>query len=67
MGFAFNDITDTSLFELCSFVSNSDQVEMENNNGVVVVSAIFNDHDKRGYSLKKAESAIFFIFELCSS
>ena len=57
----FLDITDTSLFELCS---NSDQVEMENCNGVVVVSAIFNHQDKRGYFLKKAKSATCFCFIL---
>ena len=60
----FLDITDTSLFELCSFVSNSDLVEMENCNGVVVVLTIFNDHNKRGYFLKKVESANCFCFNL---
>ena len=45
-------------------MSNSDQVEMENCNGVVVVLTIFNDHNKRGYFLKKVESANCFCFNL---
>lgn len=62
----FLDTTDTSLSELCSFVSNSDQVEMESCNGVVVVSAIFNDHDKirqpKGLGSKTLDNVCFFMF-----
>ncbi|XP_022715547.1 uncharacterized protein LOC111274858 isoform X2 [Durio zibethinus] len=47
-------------------VSNSDRVAMESCNGVVVVSAIFNDHDKIrqpiGLGSKTIDSVCFFMF-----
>nr|XP_023889753.1 uncharacterized protein LOC112001806 [Quercus suber] len=47
-------------------ISNYDQVEMENCNGVVVVSAIFNDHDKirqpKGLGSKTLDNVCFFMF-----
>lgn len=56
-------------FELCYsvvLVWNSDRVAMENCKGVVVVSAIFNDHDKirqpRGLGSKTLNNVCFFMF-----
>lgn len=47
-------------------ISNSDRIAMENCNGVVVVSAIFNDHDKirqpKGVGSKTLEIVCFFMF-----
>ncbi|GKU92565.1 hypothetical protein SLEP1_g6276 [Rubroshorea leprosula] len=47
-------------------ISNPDRIAMENCNGVVVVSAIFNDHDKirqpRGLGSKTLETVCFFMF-----
>lgn len=47
-------------------VSNSDRIAMESCNGVVVVTAIFNDHDKIrqpvGLGSKTLESVCFFMF-----
>ncbi|XVE88377.1 hypothetical protein DITRI_Ditri19aG0065000 [Diplodiscus trichospermus] len=47
-------------------VSNSDQIAMETCNGVVVVSAIFNDHDKIRQPIrvgsKTLETVCFFMF-----
>ncbi|GAV79438.1 DUF616 domain-containing protein [Cephalotus follicularis] len=47
-------------------ISNSDWIAMESCNGIVVVSAIFNDHDKirqpRGLGSKTLGSVCFFMF-----
>ncbi|XP_023517976.1 uncharacterized protein LOC111781548 isoform X1 [Cucurbita pepo subsp. pepo] len=47
-------------------VTDSDQTAMESCNGVVVVSAIFNDHDKirqpRGLGSKTLDNVCFFMF-----
>ncbi|KAG8385286.1 hypothetical protein BUALT_Bualt03G0026200 [Buddleja alternifolia] len=47
-------------------ISSSDQISMENCKGVVVVSAIFNDHDKirqpRGLGTKTLDHVCFFMF-----
>ncbi|KAF8413579.1 hypothetical protein HHK36_001570 [Tetracentron sinense] len=47
-------------------VNDSDQIAMENCKGVVVVSAIFGDHDKirqpRGLGSKTLETVCFFMF-----
>ncbi|XP_044495697.1 probable hexosyltransferase MUCI70 [Mangifera indica] len=47
-------------------ISNSDKTTMETCNGVVVVSAIFNNHDKirqpRGLGSKTLETVCFFMF-----
>ena len=47
-------------------MSNSDRVAMENCNGIVVVSAIFNDHDKirqpKGLGSKTLNNVCFFMF-----
>ncbi|XP_002519687.2 probable hexosyltransferase MUCI70 isoform X1 [Ricinus communis] len=47
-------------------ISNSDQIAMESCNGVVVVSAIFNDHDKirqpKSLGSNTLQSVCFFMF-----
>lgn len=63
---------DTSSVPLpCGFlkkfpVGDSDRIAMESCNGVVVVSAIFNDHDKirqpRGLGSKTLDNVCFFMF-----
>lgn len=54
------------LFVLTDFVFSSDRIAMESCNGVVVVSAIFNDHDKirqpRGLGSKTLDNVCFFMF-----
>ncbi|PON72619.1 hypothetical protein PanWU01x14_063850 [Parasponia andersonii] len=63
---------ETSVTEIpCGFfkdfpISDSDRIAMENCKGVVVVSAIFNDHDKirqpNGLGSKTLENICFFMF-----
>ncbi|KAJ0080898.1 hypothetical protein Patl1_10061 [Pistacia atlantica] len=66
----FNHVND-SVEIPCGFfkkfpISNSDKIAMETCNGVVVVSAIFNSHDKirqpRGLGSKTLETVCFFMF-----
>ena len=56
----------TRFFLRCVYVKKSDRIAMENCRGVVVVSAIFNDHDKlrqpKGLGSKTLESVCFFVF-----
>ncbi|KAM4101197.1 hypothetical protein ACB094_05G125600 [Castanea mollissima] len=68
---SYFDHENSSLEVPCGFlkkfpISNYDQVEMESCNGVVVVSAIFNDHDKirqpKGLGSKTLDNVCFFMF-----
>ncbi|KAK3015970.1 hypothetical protein RJ639_006305 [Escallonia herrerae] len=68
---SYFDHQDDELEIPCGFfkdfpISNSDRIAMEKCNGVVVVSAIFNDHDKirqpRGLGSKTLDHACFFMF-----
>lgn len=63
----YNDSTEFPCGFLKKFpISNSDRTDMENCKGVVVVSAIFNDHDKirqpRGLGSKTLDNVCFFLF-----
>lgn len=68
----FNHGSDDDRVEIpCGFfkefpVSESDRLKMEKCNGVVVVSAIFNNHDKirqpKGLASKTLETVCFFMF-----
>ncbi|XP_038881256.1 uncharacterized protein LOC120072816 [Benincasa hispida] len=69
--FDYRDYDTTNVPVPCGFlkkfpVSDSDRIAMESCNGVVVVSAIFNDHDKirqpRGLGSKTLGSVCFFMF-----
>ncbi|KAK9227651.1 hypothetical protein WN943_012705 [Citrus x changshan-huyou] len=68
---AYFDHQNNSLDLPCGFfkkfpISDSDRTAMENCHGVVVVSAIFNNHDKirqpRGLGSKTLETVCFFMF-----
>ncbi|KAF5736327.1 hypothetical protein HS088_TW14G00467 [Tripterygium wilfordii] len=70
--FSYFDHEDNENVEIpCGFLTNfpirnSDRIAMESCNGVVVVSAIFNDHDKirqpRGLGSKTLDVVCFFMF-----
>ncbi|KAJ7947298.1 Inner membrane protein oxaA [Quillaja saponaria] len=62
-----NNITQVPCGFMKNFpISDSDQIAMEMCDGVVVVSAIFNDHDKirqpRGLGSKTLDNVCFFMF-----
>ncbi|XP_062162134.1 alkaline ceramidase TOD1 [Alnus glutinosa] len=69
--FSYFDNENSSVEVPCGFlkkfpIRNYDQAAMENCKGVVVVSAIFNDHDKirqpRGLGSKTLDNVCFFMF-----
>jgi hypothetical protein len=59
-------VKDCNLVMLCTLCFDADQIAMEKCDNVVVVSAIFNDHDKirqpKGLGSKTLENVCFFMF-----